>query len=433
MDFADTIYALSSGRLPSGIAVIRIAGSEVRQSLLTLTGFLGAPRVMRRAEFRAADGSLIDKGLAVFFPAPLSFTGTDCGELHFHGGSAVSAAMLSALAVLPGLRHADAGEFTRRAFLNNKLDLVQIEGLADLLAAETEVQRRFALRTAEGHESELYNQWRERLVAIRAEIEAELDFSEEEDAANAAGQLGRKIEELATSMNSYLRQARSAEIVRQGFKVAIIGAPNSGKSTLINALAQREVSIVSGEPGTTRDIIEIALDLKGFSIRLFDTAGIRNNVTGVEAIGIAKATRLAREADLVLAVVDLSCPAPPIQEFEAAVVRVGTKLDLAGSIDHVVDVSVSAQQGVGLAALVERIVDVVQSQISPDTVLLRQRHLDGLNACVVQLAAALRHSDQLELVAEELRTATGHVARLTGDIDPEALLDYIFAEFCIGK
>ncbi len=331
IEFPDTIVALSSGRLPSGIAVIRISGKQTRFAVETIAGKLPEPRMATYATLRTPSGETIDSGLILFFPGPHSFTGEDCAEFQIHGGKAVVAALLDTLTSIPGVRHAEAGEFTRRAFLNGKLDLVETEALADLISAETEAQRRLAVLNADGAQSQLYADWRRRLIHARAMIEAELDFADESDVPGSVADIvWADMQRLLSEVRAHIGGYHRAEIIRDGFDVVIVGAPNAGKSSLLNALARRDAAIVSDEPGTTRDLVELALDLKGVKVRLTDTAGIRENAGKVETIGIERARHRAEMADLVLLLVDpssQSASAPAVEN--ANVVWISTKADLA--------------------------------------------------------------------------------------------------------
>ena len=271
----DTIVALSSGRLPAGIAVVRISGPKTRFVLETIIGSVPEPRSARYGTFADGAGTHIDSGITLFFQAPASFTGEDSAELHAHGGKAVVAALLDALCAIEGVRLAEAGEFTRRAFLNGKVDLLKAEALADLVSAETEAQRRFAVLNSHGGHKELYAGWRQRLIHARAMIEAEMDFSDEADVpGSVADQIWADIDRMSGEIQRHIAGFRRAEIIRDGFDVVILGAPNAGKSSLLNALAKRDAAIVTDEPGTTRDLIEVVLDLDGRYGRI--TRGRRN-------------------------------------------------------------------------------------------------------------------------------------------------------------
>ncbi len=304
MSAADTIFALSSGPPPAGVAVVRISGPGTRFGLETLVDSIPEPRRVSLRNVKDRDGALLDRGLVLFLPGPASFTGEDVAELHLHGGRAVIAAVLAALAELPGFRPAEAGEFTRRAFGNDRLDLTQVEGLADLVLAETEAQRRQALREADGALGRVYDGWRERLVRARALVEAELDFAEEEDVPGAVSDQAWAIAaEVRKEIVNHLADRRG-ERVRDGVEIVVLGAPNAGKSSLVNAIARRDVAIVTPEPGTTRDLIEVRLDLGGFAATLVDTAGLRRAEGAIEREGIRRAEARAEVADMVLWLAD---------------------------------------------------------------------------------------------------------------------------------
>ena len=361
---SDTIVALSSGRLPAGIAVVRLSGPHCRFAVETVCGKVPEPKRATLSRIRDVAGSVLDEGFVLFCNRPYSFTGEDVAELHLHGGKAVVAAVLECLTSLPGLRHAEAGEFTRRAFLNGRLDLLEAEAAADLVNAETEAQRRLAVFNKEGAQTRLYAEWRGILVRIRALIEAELDFSDEADVPDSvAEQVWTEVSRLAEGIRLHLGMYRRAEIIRDGYDVVIVGPPNAGKSSLLNALAERDAAIVSDEPGTTRDLVELALDLDGLKVRLTDTAGLRQGAGKVEAIGIARARERAAKADLVLQLESLSDGEPssePVPATAADVVRVGTKLDLLDEAGREgasgrFDFLVSAATGEGVAELIGHI------------------------------------------------------------------------------
>ena len=435
MEFPDSIFALSSGRLPSGVAIVRMSGRHVTSALQALTGPLPQPRHARYASLRNRDGSIIDRGLVRYFPGPHSFTGEDCGELHIHGGRAGAAALMTRLSEVEGMRMAEAGEFTRRAFLNGKLDLTAAEALSDLIAAETEGQRRLAVEGAGGRQRDLYLGWRRDILRLRAEVEAQLDFSDEEDVLSAmAGGGTARIAELADAIERHAESYRQAEIVREGFRVAIIGRPNAGKSSLLNALARRDVAIVSDEAGTTRDVLEVALDLRGNKVLLMDTAGLRKAEGKVESIGIERALTAARDADLVLELVDLSAPDLSPVAGDLTTVRVGSKLDLAQGERIDVELSVSSKDGHGLEALLERLRSAAEDAIGSGHLLpLRARHREALMMASEALRQAAGSPPHLELCAEHLRRASDHLASIVGLIGTEELLGEIFSRFCIGK
>lgn len=437
MAYSDTIFALSSGQLPAGVAVVRISGPQVRFALETIAGRIPSARRMVLASFRSADGTLLDRGMAAFFPAPASATGEDMAELHLHGSRAIVAATSRCLAGLPGIRVADPGEFTRRAFLNGKLDLLQAEALADLIDAETDGQRRLALASADGEQSRLYENWRKRLLHARAMIEAELDFSDEDDVPGSVSEqiwtdLGAMVQEIQSHVAGYGR----AEIIRDGYVVVIMGPPNAGKSSLINAMARREVAIVSDEPGTTRDLVEVALELNGLKVRLIDTAGLRQHASSaVERIGIERATAKAAEADLVLALGEGSeLPGQPLPA-DVPFLRVATKLDLAaGARPAWADLAISTATGEGVEQLVAAIAKHASDAAGEASQLpFKERHVAILRNCVELLKFALGAEEGIETRAEYLRDAASQLGRITGASNVEELLGSIFSSFCIGK
>lgn len=442
MIFQDSIVALSSGRLPSGIAVIRISGPQTRFVLETIIGFVPAPRQARYTSLRKADRSLLDRGIVLFFPGPNSFTGEDSAELHVHGGRAVVQAVIDALTDLDGLRLAEPGEFTRRAFLNGKVDLVEAESLADLVTAETEAQRRFAMLNAEGRQSGLYLEWRRRLIHARAMIEAEMDFADESDIpGSVSATIWPDIRFMVEEIKSHIEGFHRAEMIRDGFDIVILGAPNAGKSSLLNALARREVAIVTDEPGTTRDLVEIVLDLEGMKVRLTDTAGIRETTGKVEAIGIGRALGRAASADLILYLEDLSQPEPlPELPEDRPMLRVGTKSDLldgpAAEGKGNYDLIVSTTTGMGMDELIQIIIARSSGAIGDmgDILPTRHRHTRLLAETIEHMEACLAlPSDMLELRSENLRLASDRLGRISGAVDTEDLLDVIFSQFCIGK
>lgn len=441
MTFTDTIFALSSGRLPSGVAIIRISGADARRALDTLTGPLPPERTVALRRVRDASGGLIDTALVHWFAAPRSFTGEDCAELHLHGGKAVVEAALSRLSSLPGMRHALAGEFTRRAFANGKVDLVEAEGLADLVAAETEAQRRFAVANAQGLQSRLYAGWRQRIVQARAMIEAELDFSDEGDVpGSVAEEVWRDMAALAGEIARHLADYHRAEIVRDGFNVVILGAPNAGKSSLLNALARRDVAIVTPEPGTTRDLVRVELDLGGVKVVVTDTAGIREEAGTVEALGIERALASAANADLVILLQAVEEPTPrDFGEFrdtiavlsKADLLDAGARQTRGTGFDHLI----SVVDGSGVDGLVCDLAARAARATGDlgDPLPSRLRHVEQLERCGKALLKAGDTAAALELRAEELRAASAALGGITGDVNVEDLLDAIFSQFCIGK
>ena len=436
----DTIFALSSGGLPSGVAVVRISGPHAGAASDILAGGRPEPRRASLRWIRKRDGARIDQAIVLFFPAPNSFTGEDCVEFQLHGGRAVVAALLQELARFEGLRHAEAGEFSRRAFDNGQLDLVEIEGLADLIAADTEMQRKLALEQSGGALSALYTVWAERLTRIRALIEAELDFPDEDDVPGAVSdQLWPKLALLTTEMNRHLAGTTASEIVRDGFRVAIAGAPNAGKSSLLNALARRDVAIVTEVAGTTRDVLGVDLDIGGYLVHLMDTAGIRDTDDVVEREGIRRAHRSIDQADLVLllratdSVEDHAGPAT--DERFVTVQSKADLLDAATPRDPEI-LYVSSKTGAGFDSLTKRIADEIEARIKTSGGLgpARKRQADYLGRAVADIEKCLSDGAMsLELKAEYLRLAAHSLGKITGRVDIEDLLDVIFAEYCIGK
>lgn len=428
----DTIYGLSSGPLPSGVAVIRLSGPAVPGLLPDMIGRLPEPRRAALAGIVGADGRPLDRGMVLYFPAPRSFTGEDVAELQMHGGRATVAAVLEDLSRRPGLRAAEAGEFTRRAFLNGRMGLTEVEALSDLIAAETEAQRRFALGNSGGAQQALYEAWRQRVIRARAMVEAELDFPEEEDVPASAGDgAWRDVRELAREIDRHIAGYRRGEIIRAGYDVVIVGAPNAGKSSLLNALAKRDVAIVSDEAGTTRDLIEVALDLDGVKVRVTDTAGLREGSGKVERIGIDRARQRAAEADLVILLSDTG----DWGAWDGQTLRVASKTDIR-PVDGKGDLAVSVRTGEGLDRLVEMLARRAGEAAGAGGEILpsRERHVALLRLCRTELlGAADGDRSGPEVRAEALRRAGDALGRLTGRIDVEDLLDVIFGEFCIGK
>jgi tRNA modification GTPase len=441
---ADTIFALSSARGRAAIAVIRVSGPAAGAALSALTGKgLPQPRVASRARLRApTGGETIDDGLVLWFPAPRSETGEDVAELQIHGGRAVIAGALDALAGFPGLRPAEPGEFTKRAFLNGKIDLTAAEGLGDLVDAETAGQRRQALRQMEGGLANLYEDWRTRLVRALAHLEAEIDFADEDLPGGVAERALRELGGLASEIRRHLDDRRRGEVLREGLSVAILGAPNVGKSSLMNALTRRETAIVSSIAGTTRDIVEARLDLGGYPVLLADTAGLREVAEEgdpIEREGVRRALARAEQADLRLLVFDASGPPDPAIERLADddAVLVANKADLAGAVAADVRsgaLVVSAATGLGLDMLRARL--IAEAEARMDTreapAITRARHRAALTQCLAALERAEAVTSP-ELVAEDVRLAARALGRITGRVDVEDLLDVIFREFCIGK
>ncbi|GLK77393.1 tRNA modification GTPase MnmE [Methylopila jiangsuensis] len=435
----DSIVAVSTAPGRAAIAVIRLSGPETGAALDALAGARPAPR---RASLRRIrdprDGETLDRGLALWLPGPGSPTGEDCAELHIHGGRAVVAAVLDAALSLPGVRAAEPGEFARRAFLAGRLDLAEAEGLADLIDAETEGQRRQALRQSEGALSARAQQWRDRMIGAMALIEAGIDFVDEDDVpAEARAQSYGPVAALAEDLRAALADQR-AERLRDGFHVAIVGRPNAGKSSLLNSLLREDVAIVADTPGTTRDVLEARLDLGGYPVVLADTAGLREAEDAVEREGVRRARRRAAEADLTLWLRDASAPdedesAP---ESGGALWRIASKTDLAPAPADA-DLALSTRTGAGLDALLAALTEAVQDGLggTEHAGLTRARHREVVAAALDDLDAALGRWAHLpdEVLAELLRRAAGAIGRIVGGVDVEDVLDRLFSSFCIGK
>ena len=436
----DSIFAVSSGPPPAGIAVIRATGQGVRAALARLAG---SPPEPRRAVLRSivdpATGKMIDRGLVLFFPGPDSFTGEDVLELHLHGGRAVVSAALEALGSIPGFRLAEAGEFTRRAFVAGRMDLTEAEGLSDLITADTSAQRQRALEQMQGSIRRQYEFWASSLTRARGQIEAELDFADEEDVDGVWGREGRELAtKIAGEMEKTLAGFGRARAIREGLEIVLLGAVNSGKSTLLNAIAGREVAIVSEEAGTTRDLIEVPVDLGGFKAILVDSAGLRAAEGLVEREGIRRARERASQADLVLWLSDQLEKATLETYTGSEVWTIATKADLLDGAELVragreADFVLSAQSGSGVDELLKAIGEWAADRSKGDPpVVTRERHRVALAGALAAIRRGLEQTE-VELTAESLRYASEALGRVTGRVDSEAVLDVIFSEFCIGK
>jgi tRNA modification GTPase len=440
-----TIFALSSGRPPAAIAVVRISGPLARVALETLGGKLPEPRRAALRGLRAPDTkAVIDEALVLWFPSPNTETGEDVAELHLHGGRAIVAAVQHELGRLPGLRLAEPGEFTRRAFENGRLDLTAVEGLADLVFAETEAQRAQAMRQFQGMLGEQAESWRQRLIGALALVEARIDFSDEADVPeDLVGPALHVARELLEEIEKTLRDEHRGERLRDGLVVAIAGPPNAGKSSLLNRLARREAAIVSPHAGTTRDVIEVHLDLGGYPVALLDTAGVRESEDPVEQEGVRRARARAEAADLVLWVVDVSVAGGSASDEPKDSWIIHNKADLA--VDSVPKQPGESGSTFEISALTGQGVDHLVAQLTlfaaeaftagEPALVTRQRHRDTLSAtaAALQQATGPMPAGREELIAEELRVAAQALGRLTGRVDVEDVLDVIFRDFCIGK
>jgi len=429
----DTIFAQASGAGTAALAVLRLSGPAAGTILRALAGTLPPPRraVLRR--LRDAGGTVLDHALVLWLPGPASYAGEDTAELHLHGGRAVVAAVTEAL-LAAGARPAEAGEFTRRAFLNGKLDLVEAEAVADLVAAETEAQRRQALRQLEGALGDLYRGWSERLLVLMAREEALIDFPDEDLPAEIAAEAAAERDALAGAIAAHLADGRRGERLREGLVFAIAGPPNVGKSSLMNALAERDVAIVAATPGTTRDALEARVVLGGVPVTLVDTAGLRATADPIEAEGVRRARARAGAADLVIAMATAGDGnEPPEGSAGAAAIRVANKTDLCGAVPPGA-IGLSLRTGAGMAELrsaLDAAARRLTGQFGPPP-LTRARH----RAALMEAAAALARAEVAplaELRAEDLRQALRALGRITGAVGVEDVLDRIFAAFCIGK
>jgi len=418
----DTIYALSSGAPPAAVALIRISGPGADAALAALAGRLPEPRVATFRRLRA-DGEALDNTVIIRFPGPNSATGEDIAELHLHGGRAVVARALEALGRIEGLREARPGEFTRRAYESGRIDLAEAEGLADLLEAETESQRRAALALAGGALSRQIGAWQERILALSAEVEAALDFSDEDDVTPLTREFGVQVRAIRDELAAALARPR-AERLKDGIRVAVAGPPNAGKSSLFNVLAGRDAAITSAIPGTTRDLVEAPTAIGGVPFLLIDSAGLRESADPVEAIGIARAQAAVASADIVLWLGDA-------KDAPGRALLVHAKADLGPSSGSA-DVSVSVMTGEGVEDLFRLLIQYSQALLPAEgDVALHQRHWDALSeACE---AVSEVGSPDLLIAAEGLRRARLALDKVTGKAGVEEMLDSLFGRFCIGK
>lgn len=435
----DTIFAPATPAGRGGVAVLRISGPGAGPVLGILSGRpLPAPRLAMLAELRdPADGTTLDRGLVLWFPAPASYTGEDVVELHLHGGRAVTRGVVEALSRIEGLRPAEPGEFTKRAFLAGKLDLTEAEAVADLVDAETRAQRLQALRQLGGALGQLYEGWRSALMRALAMTEAALDFPDEGLPPDLAAEAERIVAEVSAAIAAHLGDAGRGERLREGVHIAILGPVNAGKSSLLNALARREAAIVSDRPGTTRDVVEIALDLRGFPVVLADTAGLRDTADEIEAEGIRRSHRRAAESDLRLVIRDAGEPAPadPALGPGPDTIRVVNKIDRAPGAPRAEDeLPLSVRTGEGLDRLLDTLAEAVERRLTGDgsPALTRARHRAALEDARNALAR-VPSAPLPELAAEDLRLALRAIGRITGRVDVEDMLDLLFGSFCIGK
>lgn len=423
----DTIFALASAPGAAGVAVVRISGVAAFSAAERLAGALPDARRAALRVVRDRDGAVLDEALVLRFDAGASFTGEDVVELQLHGSPAVVSAVLGELGRMDGLRQAEAGEFTRRALENGRLDLAQVEGLADLIEAETEAQRRQAMRVLSGRLGEMAEGWRRDLVRAAALVEATIDFADEDVPVDVMPEVSELLGRVLVSLEAEQNGVRVAERVRQGFEVAILGAPNVGKSTLLNALAGRDAAITSEIAGTTRDVIEVRMDLGGLPVTFLDTAGLRETEDFVEKLGIQRARERAEGADLRVLLTDGE-DLPDVEVTPGDIVlRSKSDLSQQGGI--------SGKTGEGVSDLVERIRAELANRASVIGTATRDRHRAAMEVAGGHLRAAVAMGPDAEadFVAEEIRTAVRALDSLVGRVDVENLLDEIFSSFCIGK
>ena len=427
----ETIFAQASAPGRAGISVIRLSGPDALNICERIAGPLPVPRVATLRRIKGTDGAQIDEALVITFPAPHSFTGEDVVELHLHGSIAVQRAVLSLLADQPDTRLAEAGEFTRRALENDRLDLAQVEGLADLIDAETESQRKQAMRVLAGALGDLVERWRRDLIRAAALLEATIDFADEDVPVDVTPEVRSLLDQVLTDVDREIAGTAVAERVRSGFEVAIVGAPNVGKSTLLNKLAGREAAITSEIAGTTRDVIEVRMDLGGIPVTILDTAGLRDSEDEIESIGIRKAVQRAREADLRILLSDTRDA--NFIKLSSDDIWMKPKADeRADKLD-----SISGVTGEGVDELVKRVQSFFKERTATIGTATHARHRIAMQKAADGLRSAKREleygPDHYDIVAEELRFAVRALEGLLGRIDVENLLDEIFLSFCIGK
>lgn len=438
-----TIFALSSAPGRAAIAVVRVSGPRAGAVIDQMAPPRPVDRMSGVRRIRHPEsGETLDHGLIIWLTGPKTDTSEDIAEFHVHGGTAIVRSVLSAIGSLPGCRLAEPGEFTRRAFENGKIDLAQAEARADLVDAETEAQRRQALRQMSGALSSLYDGWRSQLIEASSLIEAAIDFSDELDVANVALDRAQELAtNLRTAIAAHLEDRNRGEILREGFRVVLAGAPNVGKSSLLNALARRDAAIVSEEAGTTRDVIEVRLDLEGLPIVISDTAGVRDAQGSVEREGVRRTLASVRDAELVIWLRDVTAPEakPPaeIADRGDGVLHVANKIDLLNAGKTYCDgLAISAKTGSGIDGLSGRLAKLARERIGGAEAppITQARYRENLSTCLVSLDTFLSSArGEIELRAEDLRCATHALGRITGRVDVEDLLGHVFSRFCIGK
>lgn len=428
----DTIFALASARGKSGVAVIRVSGPNAFEAGLALAGTLPSARQSGVRYLRNVSGAILDQALVLVFAEGHSFTGEQVVEFHLHGSMATVAAVLESLGSLPGLRAAEPGEFTRQALENDRLDLAKVEGLGDLIEAETEAQRIQALRVFSGKLGDTVGKWRNNLVRAAALLEATIDFVDEDVPVDVGPEVAILLGECLEQMRQELAGVSVAERVRDGFEVAIVGAPNVGKSTLLNHLAGRDAAIISDIAGTTRDVIEVRMDLAGLPVTFLDTAGLRESSDTIENIGIARTRGRAGDADVRIFLLNA-----PDEVFDLEFCEGDLRVLSKGDIRENKGSAVSGLTGAGVAEVVDHVRGVLEKRCSAVGVAIKDRHRLALKSSIESIEAALvlveRGDAKVDIAAEELRAAIGRLDSLVGRIDVEHILDEIFSRFCIGK
>ena len=440
-NFEDTILALATGSLHAATALIRISGNAASTTADILGFKLQKQRLASVAILKDGERKL-DEALVIFFKGPRSYTGEDVMELHVHGGRAVIEAVINTLQKQEGFRIAEPGEFTKRAVLNGKMDLTKAEGINDLIQAETEAQRVQSFAQVDGALSEIAFGWREKAIKIAAHVEAYIDFPDEEIPESTLTSLGDEMSVLIRDIEKGLNDGRRGEILREGFRVAVIGPPNAGKSTLVNWLSKRPVSIISEQPGTTRDVLEASLDLGGYPVIIADTAGLRASTDPIENEGIKRAQEWAKTANTRLILLEPSTEAgflerlKPNPECDLVVLN---KIDLLPrDLKKEETLAISLKDEIGLDKLLNRLKKIASKRMVGEEppVITRTRHREALQSCLNSIKSAktaLLSDEEPEIVAEELRAATKSLGRVVGAVDVEDLLDVVFGDFCIGK
>ncbi|MDC0513797.1 tRNA uridine-5-carboxymethylaminomethyl(34) synthesis GTPase MnmE [Pelagibacteraceae bacterium] len=439
------IYALSSGRGPSGIAIIRLSGKETLKiaELITKKKNINTKEINLCKFYDPSNDSLVDEGLLLLFPSPNSFTGDNLAEFHIHGSNAVIVKFLNVLSQQSNCRLAEPGEFTKIAFQNNKIDLLEAESIGDLIHSETELQRQQAIKLVQGNASDHYNKLREKLVKSLAHIEAKIDFAEDDLPEKVLKEVHKSIKDIHNDIQKILEDNKIGEKIRDGFKVSIIGEVNAGKSSLLNLLSKREVAIVSEEEGTTRDVIETFLNIDGYPVILADTAGIREAKNEVEKKGISLALGKSKEADLNIIMIDNSSKVinNKIKNLinEDSIVLLN-KSDIKGNQDHKLDadtILVSVKNNKNIDILIKKLKEKLSKKFTSNNsaLITRERHRVKLNDCLKEIDKFLEkdQSKDIELAAEDLRMATRHLGSIVGKVDVEEILGSIFKDFCIGK